>query len=218
MKNNDMPNFGAELLERTDDYLGKSWRSLTCANIHAMYFGLFNSLKEYKGNSHGFTGYSEYLLFRFFYHQIKEKFGDLNGEPANNSKYAMRFVSSRNRNFWISQGIPTKIGVKRQNPDIAIGRSNQLLGVLQVKIYPVHGIKTLSDEIKKIEELKNQHNELYAAIIIFNKMSDKQKVTVQGLLEGKDWLRVRTLDENHNFLREEMNDCLQLNRLSILIN
>jgi hypothetical protein len=59
-------NMGEKFLKEIDHYLANNYQNLTCNDIHDMYFDfIFKVLKDFKGNSNGFTGLSEYLIFRF---------------------------------------------------------------------------------------------------------------------------------------------------------
>jgi len=65
-------NIGKEFLADIDSYLRKNIYRLRCDDIYKSYFGFFDVLKEFKGNSNNFTGLFEYLIFRFLYHLLGE--------------------------------------------------------------------------------------------------------------------------------------------------
>lgn len=210
MQTNTIPNLGSRFLESTDEYLKQNWKTLTCANMFDLYDELYRMLKRYKGNSHGFTGYSEYLLFRFLYHQVEEIFGPLKIEPIKGSQTASKFIFVKNPNLWISQSIPFKIGIKRQSPDLAIGYSKNILRVASVKIYLVNGIATLTEEIRKLETLKQYHPSLNASLIMFYNMPQKGEPDTQVTLADRPWLRFLRLRNNNGLMATELTQVLQL--------
>jgi len=106
-------------------------------------------LKEYKGNSRGFTGLSGYLIFGFMVHL-------LGGSSTRVAKtgHLHEFVKG---DLKIAQNIPTYVGKRRTVPDISVFKSDEPVGVIHTKIYVTHGKKEMEREIEPLRILKQRH-------------------------------------------------------------
>jgi hypothetical protein len=154
-------NIGRDFLEKIDNFIEKNLRTLTCAKIQEIYNGFFNDLKELKGNSHGFTGLSEYLIFRSLFHLLGGRF-----EPSKH-KWIREFKSTINHHIRIGQSFPIHIHGKKVYPDITVYHADRLHAVAQIKIYLTGGSKELFNEITKLKSLRDQFSDMQALLIIF---------------------------------------------------
>src|SRR5574341_84731 len=103
-------NMGRRFLEEIDSYIKKYLRTWTCSQVHEFYFRFFYDLKEFKGNSNGFTGLSEYLIFRSLYHLLG---GSFNRKNISGSNWIYEFESTINNRMRIGQGIPIYLHEKK---------------------------------------------------------------------------------------------------------
>ncbi len=196
MTNTDTSNIGRKFLEEVDSYLKANCQNLTCADIHDIYFQFFNDLKEFKGNSNGFTGLSEYLIFRLLYHLLGGSFSQRQITPD-----LWEFV---NNNLRIGQSSRVTIGRKRYYPDIVIYNSNELIALIQIKVYFTNGLNELNREVKNLEEIKNSYNEMRALLVSFVGLSERGKILprLMGIKEAVEWFDFVTLQGNTTLFRE----------------
>ena len=130
-----------KFLENIDNYIAENWRNIRCADIHDMYFQFSQDLKEFKGNSNGFTGLSEYLVFRFLYHQLGGSF-----EREQITRDLWEFKSSND--LRIGQSVRVTIDNRKYYPDVVIYKSNRLMAVIQIKIYLTSGLNEIKEELE----------------------------------------------------------------------
>ena len=64
--NNPKKGRHSEVFQSLDKYLMDNIDNLTGKDITHLYFDFWNELKRWRSGSSGFTGYSEFLLFRVF--------------------------------------------------------------------------------------------------------------------------------------------------------
>ncbi|MEO0101331.1 MAG: hypothetical protein ABIK84_02925 [candidate division WOR-3 bacterium] len=78
----DLGNRGVKILRRAfeelDNLIKENWRSFTCHQIASIYhdflFDMQRGLRGLRGTATNFTGLSEFLIFRFLYHQLGGSF------------------------------------------------------------------------------------------------------------------------------------------------
>jgi hypothetical protein len=88
--NNEPRNIIKDFLKNLDLFIATNLDTLTCADVYNIYSDFFHDLKQFKGNSSGFTGLSEYTIFRIFYHLLGGNF-----EPKQITNDSLRFQISR---------------------------------------------------------------------------------------------------------------------------
>lgn len=196
-------------LEEMDKFIKKNYQTLPCSDVFDIYSQFRQSLKEFRGTSSGFTGLSEFLIFRFLYHQLGGSFKvhDVTDELK-------EFVSESYNNLRIGP-IPFKVGKRRIYPDISIYHSENLLSVIQIKVYLTRGTKEVDREMEILEELKTHYPKLQALLIIFEASTEgkifreleKQKNT-------KEWFNFLILKENKELLTKKLHQCLNLERIA----
>jgi len=200
-------------LEEMGKFIAKSYQTLKCEDIFEIYSQFRRLLKDFRGTSSGFTGLSELLIFRFLYHQLGGSFKihDVTDELK-------EFVSESYDNLRIGQDIPIpfKVGKRRVYPDISIYHSENLLSVIEIKVYLTRGTKEVDREIEILQGLKTHYRKLQALLIIFEGLSTKGKIF--GELEKqknmKGWFDFLILKENKELLTKKLHQCLNLERIA----
>jgi len=109
------------------------------------------------------------------------------------------FVSESYNNLRIGP-IPFKVGKRRIYPDISIYHSENLLSVIQIKVYLTRGIKEVDREIEILEELKTRSR--YPKLQAFREL-EKQK-------NMKEWFNFLILKGNKELLTRKLHQCLNL--------
>ncbi|HEC75936.1 MAG TPA: hypothetical protein ENI33_01600 [Thermoplasmatales archaeon] len=144
MVKTNIPNIGRKFLTDIDEYLKESRQKLTCDDIYEIYNQFFHDLKEFKGNSSGFYGLSEYLIFRMLYNLLIDHSG-----PFKRSETACNLWE--NNKFRIGQSSRVTVGNKRYRPDIVVyNKSDELIAV-------IHSISE-SKKFRKINSLGPYHH------------------------------------------------------------
>lgn len=191
-------------LNDIDGFLETNLDTLTCADIYNIYSNFYMDLKNYKGNSSGFTGLSEYLIFRFFYHMLDVSFSPIQITPD-----LYEFKSSDGK-YRIGQSIPIKIGNRKLYPDIVVYKNNALFLVAEIKLYLTSGIKDLKKDIQKLTEINNKYPGTKGIFISYNIIPLNGKIYKLLLDEtdSKEWLDYIILAENRNPLKTSLEKLL----------
>ena len=155
MDQTNIPDFGEIFLKEIDSCLIKKHKQLTCANIAEIYWKFFATLKIFKGNSEGFTGLSELIIFRYLFHQL----GSSAFIRDSVSDQQFHFISKNRR---LGCNIPLVVNSKKYKPDIVVFQSDKLIAVISVKTYFTSGSNTVKGEIEKLEKVKASHPEIRA--------------------------------------------------------
>ncbi|BAI81691.1 hypothetical protein DEFDS_P067 (plasmid) [Deferribacter desulfuricans SSM1] len=166
-------NLYANFLQKIDNLIQDNLDNITSNTINHLYYLQFNLLKNFKGNSSGFTGLSEFLIVRFIIHYITKKYNQ-NFKLLPITK-DIKYWQSQNFKINVQQTIklpkPVKVGNKKQNkiqPDIIIKKENKIISYIEIKIY-LKDFKILEDLIKKYEVLlENNKNNYKLLFILFN--------------------------------------------------
>lgn len=210
---NDALNIGKKFLDDMDKFIANNYRTLKCNDISDIYSGFFNDLKEFRGTSSGFTGLSEFLIFRCLHHQLGSEF-----EKKPITKCLYEFSKGDIR---ICQCCPVAVGEstinERQiNPDITIYHSGELIAVIRIKVYLTKGIEEVTKEIDTLEKLKSRYPKLQALLIIFSGLSKKGKIfrELEEQKNIKDWFNFLILKENKEPLMQKLQQYLGLERIT----
>jgi hypothetical protein len=199
--NTKVRNIGLRFLQEVDDHLKENIHILSCDDINRIYSDFFEDLKKFKGNSHGFTGLSEYLVFRFLYHLLGG--GDLEKAPQGTGLW---FVSKSDRNLRIGQSTRVDIGDKKYFPDIAVLYKSKLVAVAQIKTYLVNGSGEIEKEMDKITALRKQYTEMQAVLIMFQgpAMTGRVYGRLDRLREDNTWFDFLILKDNRSVMENEL--------------
>ena len=164
-------DIGLNFLKEIDTFLKDNIDTLSCADISNIYSYFFEDLKKYKGNSNGFTGLSEYLIFRSVYNLI----GELTPQKADRGT-SMVFESKADTKLKIGQSMRVEIGKKLFYPDIAVLYAGELISIAQLKLYLTKGNKEIDDESTKIASLRKKYGKMAALLIMFQGPVNKDRL------------------------------------------
>jgi hypothetical protein len=207
-------NIGRRFLEEVDSYIKDNLRTLTCSQIRDFYYRFFDDLKDFKGNSNGFTGLSEYLIFRSLYHLLG---GSFKRKKASGSNWIYEFESTINNRIRIGQSIPVYIYGKKLYPDITVYNGDILKSVAQIKLYLTHGSKEVYDEMEKLKSLRAQFCDMRSLLIIYDLSKGSKIINELKLLYDKEsWFYFTILKGNEYPLIEVLTNALDLDKFIIL--
>lgn len=204
-------NIGRKFLTEMDAFLAANWHHLTCDDIYRFYDRFFNDLKDFKGNAYGFTGLSEYLVFRFLYHQLGGSFRRerITDELSN-------FVG-KSKAWRIGQSIPVRVGDghRRCLPDIVLYQEDRLMMAIQVKLYAA--MNEVRREAATFAELRAENpGDFRALLLIYSHSLSGRGSVRQELARHKadnDWFDFVVLRGNHESLAKRLDASLLLSRL-----
>jgi hypothetical protein len=200
---------GKRFLKELDGFLAANYPILKCRDIHQIYFTFWNDLKCFKGNSNGFTGLSEYLIFRFLYHQLGDSFKA--EEFTHDTKEFVR------NDLRLRQSIAVRVNENRYFPDITIykGDKDNLIAVIQIKVYLTHTMKEVQKEMETFRSLRKIASRNFRALLIIYQTPGRGKV-MQELNKQKDenaWFDFLILGKNDELLAQKLRTSLLLDRL-----
>jgi len=184
-------------LRSLDDFLRENLSSLTCRDIHDIYYGLFDELKKYRGTSGGFTGLSELLVFRCLYHALGGRF-----ERIELTKDVSIF---RRGDLSIGQSMqPSASNQKRLQPDILIETTGLVRAAVEIKVYLVNGIASARDAAERLSTLKKANPECFRGLLLVYHCPDSGRQgsssTVNHLCslerDNAPWFHVLVLGNN----------------------
>jgi hypothetical protein len=177
---------GRTFLCDIDKFLKKNIHTMSCNDMHDIYSGFFEDLKEYKGNSNNFTGLSEYLVLRSIIHSLNAACGEFYRKVAARGTGA-DFMPVAGDNIRIGNSMRIDIGNKRYYPDIGVKYNDKLVAAVQIKVYLTNGSKEIDSEVTKINALRSMNNEMKATLIIFGGPSK----------EGRQYARLENLKKDN---------------------
>jgi len=207
-------NLFRNFLESINNYLKENLSTLKCKDVYDIYFQLSYDLKHFKGNSHGFNGFSEFLIFRFLFNQLG---GLFKKEELTKDIYHFHY-----KNIKIGQSIPVTIGMDNKGklikkyPDIVVYKSDKQIAIIQIKIYLTRGIKEIDNEMRTLITLKQQHQEIRALLLIYA-LSKKGTLfdELQKRKEKNDWFDFVILKDNDELLKDRLDNSLDLYRARV---
>lgn len=202
---------GRYFLEAVDFYIRDHLQKLTCSEIYKLYFNFFSELKNFKGNANGFTGLSEFIIFRAIYHLLG---GSFKIENAEGSADIYEFRSKTDKSIRIGQSTPIRIDNKKLYPDVVVYKNNDLIAAAQIKIYVTGGIKEVSAEIEKLKMLRAKFTNMHAFFIVFS-LSEKGKIAsdLKRYQDNETWFRFVILNENESNFAAVLEEGLNLKEL-----
>lgn len=171
-----------EWLHDIDTLIKENIQNLTCDNVRELYYSLFHELKDLRSNSSGFTGFSEFLVFRALYHTIGEDFEQSKIGTSDNAS-----IVFKSKNYVLEQSVAQKLNGTNIFPDICIkqrkGESETPIGIIQIKI--ISKLEpTMKREIQTIEKFKEKHPKIKGLFISYVGKSfteeNKQKLKEAG--------------------------------------
>jgi len=189
-----------EWLENMDEYIKRNLYRLTCNNVREIYFALFGELKRWRSNSSGFTGFSEFLIFRILYHMIGEKFegietGDIGTDP----------IIFRSENYEIGQNVKMVLDGTKKFPDIYVKRKGKLISIIQVKIVTGGGEPQIAKEVETFRLFRNSYPDIKGLFIVLIKDTftehKNQRLTNAGY-------RTIVLQDNHKLISDVLKEVI----------
>lgn len=189
-----------EWLSTMDEHIRKNLPRLTCNNVMELYYSLFGELKRWRSTSHGFTGFSEFLIFRMLYHTIGEEFGQRpHTEPAKGTTPII-FTS---KNYEVMQNVRIPLlGGKNSFPDIFVKRNGKPTAIIQVKIVMNRGKKQIDDEVKTLRLIKKKYPDIKVLLIVMIRDSFPQRN--EKLLTEAGYEKVIVLQGNKAKMSDEL--------------
>lgn len=153
-----------EWLSNIDRHIAENLNKLTCNDIKEIYFSLFGELKRWRSSSSGFTGFSEFLVFRSLYHTIGETFkavetGDISTSP----------IIFRSKNYEIGQNVKVKLDGVNKFPDIYVERNGRLISIIQIKIVTGGGEKQITREVETFKLFRKSYPDIKGLFIVLIK-------------------------------------------------
>jgi len=156
-----------EWFDNIDGHIAENINKLTCNDIKEIYyFSLFGELKRWRSSSSGFTGFSEFLVFRSLYHVIGEIFtavetGDIATDP----------IIFRSENYEIGQNVQRKLDGNKRTPDIYVEHNGELISIIQIKLVTGGGKNQITREIETFKLFKKSYPDIRGLFIVFIKES-----------------------------------------------
>lgn len=208
IENQSFQAIGTNFLKEVDSFIAQHLKKIQCKDIYDMYSNFYWDLKFFQGNSNGFTGLSEYLIFRFIYNLLGGSF-----TVKSKTRDLKEFISPSQR-ICIGQNYPVNAD-KRYYPDVVIFSDDELVAVIQIKLYITNGTKEINKEIEIFNKLKKYHPNLQGLFLCFNSLSQKSKLLskLNSESETNDWFNFLLLDKNEDLLYKILERELKLNKI-----
>ncbi|MHA1228229.1 MAG: hypothetical protein ACTSPV_15925 [Candidatus Hodarchaeales archaeon] len=183
----NIPRFDEVFLSSIDEFLAENCTRLKGTDIYDMYFNFFNELKKYRCNSSGFTGLSEFLIFRLLYHGLG---GNRSFELKESTQDTFFFQSKDDTGLMLYQGTKRfKIeDSKTIRPDIVITKNNDLVGVIEIKIYLSNSFKTATSVINRCKQLRVKNASLKTYFVLYDLGLAGTHSEIERELVNLDWM------------------------------
>ena len=148
--------------------------------MHNEYFDFWEELKRWRSTSSGFAGYSEFLIFRYLYHMLKElgeKFEDIK-----TGKVGTDAVIFRSDNYEIANGATIHLNGKTRKPDIYIKdlRTEKYVAIIEIKIL-INSPAVVKDIVKRWREYQDTIPKAKKLLVIYHPSNSYE--TSRHLLE-----------------------------------
>jgi Holliday junction resolvase len=194
-------------LRDLDEFLRENLDNLTCSDINKMYSNFFMELKDFKGNSNGFSGLSEYIIFRFIFHLL----GGFFDRKLITATELYEFVS-KDGIYVIGQNTPFMASSRKYYPDIVVYKKNVPVLVVEIKIYPTYGTKTIIADINKLNEMISGFPSARGLFISYYKIPVKGKMHERLIEEVNlnDRLDYLVLGENDSLFKDNLQKFLRI--------
>ncbi len=191
-------------LQDLDEYIQKNIATLSCSDIKSTYGQLFESSKLYRGNSNGFTGLAEFLVFRVLYHSM--------GELFTRSEYTDDTFVFSSDNMEIGQSLGIRIEGKRYVPDILIYKRHSIVGIVQIKTYITNGTKEVKKELATFDTIHSNYPSSKGVLVVFNRLSKRGTILplIENEVKSRKWLNYLILESNPEPLSSELVRLLSL--------
>jgi len=104
---------------------------------------------------------------------------------------------SKDHFFLLGQSIPIKLGNIKKYPDVSLLKKEELLRIVQIKLYLTSGIKEINKEYNDFEQMKIKFNNLKCLLLVFGLVPRSEKIRnrIAELNRGNNGFRSIILDE-----------------------
>jgi hypothetical protein len=160
-----------QAIGKIDCYLKAHLARITGKDFSDAYTEHFERLKTIQGNSEGFTGLSELLILRFLLQVLPGPF-----EPEERSNQTLwEFKSKSQDHLRVCHTVQIQDDAgKKQKPDFSIWKGeDDLIAVIEVKLWLVQGLKTAREAIDRLKRLHGRHQQMRALLITYYDYSQK---------------------------------------------
>jgi len=201
---NDEPKIiGFNFLQQMDDYIKRNYKTMTCQEMYNIYKDFFNTLKDFRSNSSGFTGFPEFLVFRFVCHALGEF------QPNSITDDTMEFVSTTDNKLVIGQSIGMNVNGINKKPDVLIKYDGKPISVIEIKTVTISS-KTIDEVIERFNDFKDAYPKLNILLMIFWQLTETDK-GLKKLKESQNKFLI--LDKNDGLLFNMLNESLKLSEI-----
>ena len=194
-----------EFFKSLDSYLGNNLKEFTCGEICDIYSTMYNGLQDFKGNANGFTGLSELIIFRY----LVECFGgEFKPKPIEGSVTLKEFS---NGTYTVGQSCRIIVNGKRKYPDIVIKKNDEVITVIQIKVYVTNGVEEAENEISDFELFKSKYSKMRGGVIVFTDYGEDSKIrkAFEEFKKQNAWFKIIMLKNNNNNFYDEIKDIIE---------
>jgi hypothetical protein len=188
---------GRQLLDGIDNYLEQNIKKLTIHDIHDIYAGLSVSQQPYRGTAGGFTGFSEFLIFRCLIHTLAQIGVKLRPNPDGRTT---SFTDGHG--LIVTQGILPQGSQEKMRPDILIQQKLKIVAAAEIKIVLTNSKEVTNHAVKRLEHYyANNPGDFYGVLFIFL-VNEPVREYLREVQDGKkEWLEIITLNgKNEKFM------------------
>ena len=195
-------------LKSVDSLIAHNLNTLTCDDLQQMYFVFFENLKRWRSCSHGFTGFSEFLVFRALYNTIESR-GE-HFEPFNGRNTMTDPIIFKSQNYEIGQNVTTtRAGITLEKgykiPDIYIKKAGKPISIIQIKVVLTGEQNQISNETRTFELLKEHNKDLKGLFITF--IPDGFTIIKRKMLEEVGFKTI-ILKDNLEIITQVLNEVI----------
>ena len=212
--NRQMHNIGPnnltnELFQNVDNYIRDNLNTLTCQDLANIYWGFFKNLKSWRGTSSGFTGFSEYLVFRFIYHLTGPY---VPKDWTHDTKHFLR------NNIRLVQGLKSLSGINLR-PDILIELDKRPIAAAEIKTYLVNSVRTVQEVIESLRQFYEINQTGFKALLIIFTCKEYEPgknlyKKLEALKdENRQWFNLVVLSGSNEPLKSVLEGALSLGRI-----
>jgi len=216
MENKIAQDIIEDFLDGIEKYLRDNINTLSCYDIRQIYYHLFLKLKQYKGNSAGFTGFSELIIFRFLFHL-------LNGfeiKEYPNTKETRYFLKEHFTIYQSVRPLKAEKSISNMMPDILIMKADKPIAAIEIKIYLSGGKKTVIEAFNRLRLLyESNPDDFWGQLLIFTyhkpKRAQSKSIHTEliSLQHKNPWFNFLLLQNEKALFKDCLNNSLKLYRI-----
>lgn len=193
-----------EYFKSLDSYIENNMREFTCSDICDIYSSMNKCLQEVKGNSNGFTGLSELIIFRYL---LKYIGGVFTQQAVEGSETLKEFS---NGIYTVGQSCRIVLDGKRKYPDIMIKKNNEIISVIQIKVYVTNGVEEAKKEINDFKLFKSKYKNMKGFMIVFTEYGKESRIwkEFEEFSKQNTWFKSIMLGMNKNNFYNEIKEII----------